>query len=181
MKENKLGMSLVEVVISTAVFAIVAAGITSTTMLTSRIAHENIYESTAYLVAQAYAEQIKSIRFSRIQQALNDPGNFNIPAESITIGKNPQSGGIRKEDPLTFGEAVEKEIIVDIEKDSAGEERLRTMTMWITTEGEDLGASLGPWDSIEITLNFDWEVAGAVGVRRQSGVVKLVKTNVAEF
>lgn len=173
------GFSLIEVVISAGILAIVAAGISSVTMLTSRIAYSNIYENTAYNIAQAYAEQIKSINYAAIRNALHDPVNYDIPTESLMLGTSDTSADLKINDPLIFGVALEKEIIVDIEETEEGKFVERRMKMWIHPTGTDLSQATDCWEAIEVTLNFEWEVMD--GRSRESGQVKLVKTNVSEY
>jgi len=167
------------VVISAGILAIVAAGISSVTMLTSRIAYSNIYENTAYNIVQAYAEQINSINYVAIRNALHDPVNYNIPTESLMLGTSDTSADLKIDDPLIFGVALEKEIIVDIEESDDGKFVERRMKMWIHPTGKDLGQATDCWEAIEITLDFEWEVMD--GRTRESGQVKLVKTNVSEY
>lgn len=178
---RRRGFTLTEVIVSALIFSIVAAGVVSATMMTGRLAYQNIYENTAYMVAQGYAEQIKSIQYARIRQALNDPVNHSIPTESLSLGSQESLGDLKQEDPLTFGVEQEKEVIVDIEKDASGTERNRIMRMWITPRGDDLAASGSCWDSIEITIDFEWEVFTGSGFTRESGDVRVVKTNVSEY
>lgn len=166
--------------VSIAVFAIVAAGVSSTTMMTSRITHGNIYENTAYMVAQGYAEQIKSIRFDDIRAALENPAENDIPTKSLSLGSAVDIGQLQKADPLIFGVPVEKAIVVDIERKD-GQEKERIMRMWVTAQGRNLTNDTDCWDSIEIDLNFEWEVYGLSGLTKKGGVIRLVKTNVSEF
>lgn len=166
--------------VSVAVFAIVAAGVSSTTMMTSRIAHGNIYENTAHMVAQGYAEQIKSIRFDEIRAALDNPAENDIPTKSLSLGSAADIGQLQKADPLIFGVPVKKNIVVDIER-KGGQEKERIMHMWVTAQGRNLANDADCWNSIEIDLNFEWEVYGTSGLTKKGGVVRLVKTNVSEF
>jgi len=167
--------------ISVGILVIVAAGISSVTMLTSRIAYSNIYENTAYNITQAYAEQIKSINYSSIRSALDDPVNFDIPTESLMLGTSDNSADLKIDDPLIFGVPLEKEVVVDIEEDEGGDFVERRMKMWILPTGTDLNGQTDCWDAIEVTLDFEWEVFDGSSNTRHSGQVKLVKTNVAEF
>lgn len=166
--------------ISIAVFAIVAAGISSTTMMTNRIAYGNIYENTAYMVAQGYAEQIKSIGFDKIRAALDNPAENDIPTQSLSLGTNAAPGQLKQADPLIFGVPVAKEVVVDLEGEGE-DQQARIMNMWVTARGRDLTEATSCWDSIEVTLDFEWEVFGLNGMTRKEGVVRLVKTNVSEY
>ncbi len=170
-----------EVMVSIAVFALVAGGIATTTMMTSRIAYENIYENTAYMVVQAYAEQIKSISFARIEAALENPGLYDIPTETLHLGEDISGEDLKKADPLIFGVPLEKEIVVDLDRDAGGGENARTMRLWILPTGRDLGVDTSCWDSIEVTLDFEWEVVAGGMKHINEGAIRLVKTNVSEY
>lgn len=172
---------MIEVMISAGILAIVAAGISSVTLLSSRIAYSNIYENTAYNIAQAYAEQIKSINFVSIRNALNDPVNYNIPTESLMLGTSKTSADLKIDDPLIFGVSLEKDIVVDIEEGATGDSVERRMKMWIKPTGTDLSQATDCWEAIEVTLDFEWEVFDGNSLARHSGQVKLVKTNVSEY
>jgi len=176
------GFTLVETAVSASIFALVAAGVVATTMMTSRLAHENIYENTAYMVAQGYAEQIKSIQFKAIRDALENPAEKNIPTQSLSFGTGASGEELKEDDPLIFGVELEKEVVVDLETEANGEVRERIMKMWIRPSGTDLGATgASCWDSIEVVLDFDWQVSDGNANRQRSGSVRLVKTNVSEF
>lgn len=172
------GYSLIEVIVGVGVFSILAAGIAASTSFISRTASSNIYSNTAYTVAQGYAEQIKSIQYSTIESALNNPGSNNIPTVSLSKGSGTVS---QLSDPLTFGARIKKEIIVDIEELDDGTERDRVMNMWFTVTGNNLSTSADALDAIEITIAFEWEVTNRASTQTYDGVIKLLKTAVTEF
>lgn len=180
-RKSSSGYSLVEVVISAGILAIVGAGISSVTIMTSKIAYSNIYENTAYNVVQAYAEQIKSINYAAIRRALDNPVKYDIPTESLSIGASQQTGDLKKNDPLIFGVAVEKDIVVDVEEGKNGDLAERIMKLKILATGNDLSQSAECWDAIEVTLDFEWEYFSSSGPTKNNGTVKLVKTNVTEY
>jgi hypothetical protein len=166
--------------VATSIFVLVAVGIASTTLLTSRIAYGNIYENTAYMVAQAYAEQIKSISFNVIREALEDPVNHEIPTQSLSYGSGVAAGLLNQQDPLIFGVPMQKHIVVDIETDAQGEDQMRIMKMMITPVGRNLSDLASCWELIEIELNFEWEVLDRDSLIAKEGTVRLVKNNVSE-
>ena len=174
------GFTLVEVMVATALFALVAVGIASTTIMTSRIAYGNIYENTAYMVAQAYAEQIKSISFNEIREALEDPVGHDIPTQSLSYEAGVSANLLKQEDPLIFGVPTQKDIVVDVETNEAGGTEVRTMRMTFTPMGQSLRDVTSCWESIEIVLNFEWEVVDGNSQINKEGAVRLVKTNVSE-
>lgn len=175
------GYSLVEVVIAVGILAILGAGISSVTMMTSRIAYSNVYENTAHSVVQAYAEQIKSINYAEIRQALDNPAEYDIPTQSLSLGASQEAGDLKLDDPLIFGVPLEKDIIVDVEKKENGDLAERIMKLTVLATGNDMSQSADCWDAIEVTLDFEWEYSTSRGPSTHSSHVKLVKTNVTEY
>lgn len=165
--------------IGVAVFSIIAAGVASATLLSSKIAISNIYNNTAHAVAHGYAEQIKSLSQSRIRRALADPQNEVIPTMGLSMG----SGSTLQEgsDPLIFGVRTQKDVVVDVEALPDGTQRERVMRMWFTPHGKDLLTEPQRLDAIEITLDFEWEVMGRSVQKLHRGTIKLIKTDVSEF
>jgi len=178
MKTKQAGFSLVEVMIGIAIFAILAAGVASATLLTSKISYSNIYRNTAFTVAQGYGEQIKSIRYAVLQSALEDPENETIPTKSLSASA---SNSLELDDPLVFGQRTLKEIVVDIEQTGDDSFRERIMRMWVTPNGRDLSQETDQLKAIEVTLNFEWEIIAAGVQRVHSDAIKIVKTDVSEF
>jgi len=160
------------------VFAIVAAGVASSTSLTSRLAISNLYSNTANTVVQGYAEQIKSIRYTEIKEALDSGGTEAIPTMSLTTASGTLS---ELSDPLFFGVRSEKQVVIDVEKQSDGSERERVMRLWVTPTGNDLTGTAANLSAIEVTLAYEWEEADRSILRRKSGEVKIVKTAVSEY
>jgi hypothetical protein len=177
-KNDLLGYSLLELMIGSGVFAIIAVAISASTALSSQMAVSNIYRNTAYTVAQGYSEQIKSIVFAEIKAALEDPANNNIPTVSLSKGAGTVS---ELSDPLTFGVRTEKTIVVDIEEQADGTERDRTMQMWVTPLGLDLSTTAADMDAIEITLDFEWKLSDQSITEIERGNLKIVKTAVNEY
>lgn len=177
-RDARAGFSLVEVMVGTFVFSIIAAGIASSTSLCSRLAIANIYQNTATTVVQGYAEQIKSIRYEVIEDALADPSTHSIPTMSLSS----TSGTLTEmNDPLIFGVRSEKNIVVDIEQLADGSERERIMEMWVTPTGTHLAGTGDNLDAIEITLYFEWMLSDKSITRSYDNTVKIVKTAISEF
>lgn len=170
--------SLVEVMIGITIFSIVAAGVASATLLTSKIAYSNIYRNTAFTVAQGYGEQIKSIRYALLEEALEDSANHVIPTKSLSLGSGST---LQLDDPLIFNTRVLKNIVVDVSTDENGVSKERIMRMWITPRGRDLLDASDGLKALEITLDFEWEVIGQGIVRVHEDAIKIVKTDVSEF
>lgn len=176
------GFTIVEVIIGVFVFSILAAGIASSTLLTSRMAMSNIFRNTAFTVAQGYAEQIKGIRFNAIKQALEDPGETDIPTMSLSLGASEAGDDLEKEDPLVFGQKMLKEVVVDLEESESGEiDDERIMRLWITPTGRNLRTEPEGLAAIEITLDYEWEFRDNRGTRTFEDSIKIVKTHVSEY
>lgn len=175
------GFTLVEAMISVGILGIVAAGVSSVTIMTSRISHANVYENTAFNIVQAYAEQIKSIDFAVIQQALENPGENDIPTQSLKLGTGEDISELQIDDPITFGVEHEKDIIIDIEEVEEGVFKERTMKLWVKATGTDLSRSTNCWEAIEVTLDFAWNSPRAGSTTKDTGQIKLLKTSISEF
>jgi prepilin-type N-terminal cleavage/methylation domain-containing protein len=181
MTDIKKGFSLIEVVVSSSILAVLAAGVLSVTMMTSRVAYSNVYENTAHTVAQGYAEQIKTIAYVELQRALDDPSSHSIPTESLALGAGLSAADLKVSDPLIFGVEVPKEVIVDVEKGEDGKYKERIMNMWFTVHGNEIASSADCWDAMEIRIDYEWEVAGVGGLKKRSGQVNLVKSTILEL
>ena len=66
---RRQAFSLLEVMIAMSVFAVVAAGSFSVAMMTRYMADQQVYENTAFTVAQSLIEQIKSSEFQTVRLA----------------------------------------------------------------------------------------------------------------
>jgi len=180
MRSSIHGFSLIEAVIGSALLALVATGISTMTIMTSRVAHSNIYENTAFMVAQAYGEQMKSIQYSVLERALEDPVNYDIPTQSLMLGAETSSEQLKKADPIIFGVPVEKEIVLDVKEGEDGTWLERVMDMKLTANGVNLTDTLDCWQAIEITINFEWEEPSRRQSVMRTGSVRIVRTNITE-
>jgi len=66
---RRSGFSLIEVMIAMTVFSVVVAGTFSVALLTRYMADQQVYENTAFTVAQSIIEQIKSTEFQVVRNA----------------------------------------------------------------------------------------------------------------
>ena len=136
------GMTLVETIVAMTVFSLMAAGVIGLTVQSRRMAESAIRENTAATVAQGYLEQIKSIEYSALVDAVGDPTNIAIPT------KTDQDTN----DPILLNVQNQKTLV--IHTDGAGAPS-RFMRFWITVQGTDLAAA--GRRAIEFTVQFQWE------------------------
>lgn len=145
-------MTLVETVVAMTVFSLIAAGVIGLTVQSRRMAESAIRENTAATVAQGYLEQIKSVEYSALEDAIADPTTIAIPT------KTDQDTN----DPILLNVANQKTLVIHT---SEGGGPTRFMRFWITVRGRNL-AAVGR-QALEFTVQFQWE-----GNDRNIGEVK---------
>lgn len=171
------GFSLVEVMIGMVVFGILIAALSSASIQSQRLAYGNIYANTAHTVVQGYAEQIKSIGYQTIKDALEQPDTYTIPTMALSLLGTVAGGSMEIDDPLQFGEVNQKDILVDVETDDLGNVvREKVMRLWV----RPTGVKIANREAIQITLEFGWEAYGGANYQRVSSI-KVVKTDVSEY
>lgn len=149
---SRRGMTLVETVVAMTVFSLIAAGVIGLTVQSRRMAESAIRENTAATVAQGYLEQIKSVEYSALVDAIADPTNIAVPT------KTDQDTN----DPILLNVQNQKTLV--IHTTDAGTPS-RFMRFWITVRGTDLAAA--GRQALEFTVQFQWE-----GNDRRIGEVK---------
>jgi len=147
-KNKASGFTLVEVVVATVLFTIMALSVSRLTMASMRISHLNVYKTTAMSVAQGYMEQIKSldnetlIRLATHEATLPLTVNQVLPTRSVSL----LSAGASLDqiddwlvantlNPVSLSDTLEvinhKEIIIDVDQTTG---QVKTMDMWIDVE-----------------------------------------------
>lgn len=143
-------MTLVEVLVGTAIFGMVAVGLASMTYQTRAAAEENVYQNTALTLGQAYLEQIRSVDFTRLSNVAR-----GVVGSNTLILVNSSGQNITDEDggALTNGEWAREVVMLD--ETTAGEPR-QPMTFRFRPVLVDLGTTLGGSAAgVEITLFFE--------------------------
>jgi len=136
------GMTLAEIVIAMAVFSLIAGGIVGLSIQSRRMAESAIRENTAATVTQGYLEQIKSIEYSALVDAIADPGN-------VAIGTKTDQD---TNDPIMLNVKNQKTLIINTAPDGTPN---RFMRFWITPTATDL-AGTGR-RAVTFTAQFEWE------------------------
>jgi len=135
-------MTLAETVVGMVVFSLIAAGIIGLTLQSRRMAESAIRENIAATVTQGYLEQIKSIEYSALVDAIADPGNISIHT------KTDQD----TDDPILLNVRNQKTLVTHTSDDGTATQFMR---FWITPQGTDL-ASTGR-RALTFTVLFEWE------------------------
>ncbi|MFP4351357.1 MAG: prepilin-type N-terminal cleavage/methylation domain-containing protein [Puniceicoccaceae bacterium] len=181
--ESRCGMSLVEVMIAMVIFMMLALGITQAVLQSTRIAQNNIVRNTAYTAAQGYLEQIKSLPFQAILDALDDPEETPLPTMSISaldavqlevsdslFLDGPDEPLAGQEDGSNF-----REILIDLREVEGGEDpREITMDTWFDVDIEDVSHHSY---SHAITIRFEARLRG-FSERRVAGVLRGMRADV---
>ena len=135
------GMTLAEIMIAMAVFSLIASGIVGLAIQSRRMAESAIRENTAATVTQGYLEQIKSIEYSALVDAIADPGN-------VAIGTKTDQD---TNDPIMLNVRNQKTLVIN----SADGTATRFMRFWITPTATNL-AGTGR-RAVTFTARFEWE------------------------
>jgi prepilin-type N-terminal cleavage/methylation domain-containing protein len=164
MARKTSGFTLVEVLLSLVIFAMIALGVTQTLILTRGIAESNIREVTANAVASGYLEQLKSMPYERIVSSVRDT---SIPLPTVL--------SLGEADPLMVGEWLTKSIVIDEDPDLGTE---RHMPLHVKVEVDDLSGS-GNGVILGIELAFAWEDAKTR--ERRERVLRTMRSYVPTF
>ena len=135
-------MTLVETVIAMAVFSLVAGGVIALSIQSRRMAESAIRENPAATVTQGYLEQIKSIEYSTLVNAVADPTNIAIPTKTDSL----------TDDPILLNVRNQKTLVIHSSDEGTP---TRFMRFWITPQATDLAAA--GRKAIEFTAVFEWE------------------------
>lgn len=196
-KKSNTGYSLIEVMVSMSILAILALGMSSAIITARFMAESNVYQNTSFTVAQGYIEQIKSMEYGILTNALdaylankdtvdglgtlNDSSwetnttirDIMLDTKSInalTVGIQNQID-LESDAPLYVGAWVEREVLVDIQDPDSENPREITMNMRFRPTMTNLRDAGPDVDALEIRLDYEFET-------RQSGSVKWLENSV---
>jgi len=181
-KTQKVGLTLVEIMIAMVVFGFLSLAITSSVIQSHQISQNNILRNTAFTAAQGYLEQIRSLPLTDLLEAIDDPGNFPLPTRSLPASAQ---GSSEVSDPL-YLEGPDKvltgrssgsnhrRIMIDLQERANQEPREVFMDVWFDVEIESLGASS---KSHAIEIYFETELRGSVA-RSINGTVRGVRSDI---
>lgn len=96
------GFSLVEVMLSLFILGLTATAVLATVLTSRRLSETAIYENMAFTVGQSFLEQIKSMEFEDVQQAVADPTNRRLDTVRAGVELGNLSNILRQ--PLKVGE-----------------------------------------------------------------------------
>lgn len=147
--------SLIEVMVGMALFVMMALGLVSMTFQVRSTAEENVYQSTALALGQAYIEQLRSTDFatlSNIANGVSGSDTLNLINTAGTVILD-ESGGA-----LTNNEWAREQIFLDETETGAPRQpmtfRFQTQLTDLTTPTAGRAAAVEINLLIETTYNY---------------------------
>ena len=177
-QRDKVGFTLVEVIVGLLVFAVLATSASVAFVQTQKLAHSNVMHNTARTVLQGYVEQIKGVQYTKLIEVMADPTAQPLPTKSIS--SLAESEDIQIDDPLFLNVENYKNILLDIIEKENGEFDSHTMDLYVTPRATNIIDTAGI-DVIEFTLDYRYEsLFKGIGAYH-AGTVRFIKTSVSEF
>ena len=93
---TKSGFSLPETVIALAILGMVLMAFTGAILISQKLASQNLLRTSAYLAAQSYLDQIRSMPAATLNQAINNPNKYPLPTKGISTESGTTPSGSEK-------------------------------------------------------------------------------------
>nr|WP_269539266.1 type II secretion system protein [Cerasicoccus sp. TK19100] len=169
------GMSLVEVLVATVLFGLLAMVTTNSVLMSRRLAETNIYMVTANDIAQGYAEQMMAMDFEvDIKKSVED---HKVPLSLRAVTPSLANNSTTVDDLLYFGDDVtnSRDIVIDLRGED-GDLRQVVMPMRFTLSARDLNTGSKPYQAYEIRINYEYKTPAGRGSKWLDGSVCVVKS-----
>lgn len=166
-------MSLVEMMVSLVIFALLATGITSTTLLTYRLSLNTMESNTALTMGYGYLEQLKSLAYGEVAAAMQDSDRpiMLYRLYNSDIQTSP-------EEEFYFDQFNTADVPVEF----AGQDVSSTLPVRLRLRGR----SVPHREAIELFLDVEWQPG--VNLRSQSAdpkwesrTLRVIKTGFTEY
>lgn len=167
------GLSLVEVVISLGILAVIAGGTVGVTFQVRSMSEQTVYENTALTFAQGYLEQLRSLDYNTL---LSAAGSGSVPLELINasgVTITDEGGG-----EMANGDWARETVFLD---ENAAGSPIQPMTFRFRPVLTSLAASTGGTAAgVELTLVF--QTTYNFGVTRTfNGTLRSVRSSVPTY
>ncbi len=174
-QDNPRGYSLVEVVIATGLFALLAGGIIATTLVIRSTAEETVYQNTALTVAQAYLEQIRSTDYGTLRAAAEDTGS------TIELALVDSAGATLTDEDgnqMNNGDWAREVIMLDEKEDGTPIQPMTFRFRPVLTSLSGVTSSVA--DGVEVILHY--EITYNFGLQQShNGSLRTVRSNVPTY
>lgn len=141
------GFTLLEMVISLFILAMISLSLGSATIQTRKSSEAAVYQATALAMATSYLEQIKSMDYPNLVNAMASPSTKPLPTQ---IDDNTN-------DYLYINQANTKNVAVDV---TGSGQTLKTMELTITPTLTDMTPILNI-TATEIILTYSWKTTNS--------------------
>lgn len=169
-KNAKHGFSLPETVIALAILGMVLMAFTGAILISQKLASQNLLRTSAYLAAQSYLDQVRSMPAATLNRSINNPSTYPLPTQGISTEADDSPSA---QDPLYLNTINKKTILVDIAAKRGGTSYKRMLELRITPKVKDKSPGL---EAYEIKIDFSYEAKHMRTISYQSGSVRFLKT-----
>lgn len=165
----KSGFTLLEAMIALTILGIVLMAFTGAILISQKLATENLMRTSAYLAAQSYLDQIRSMPSMVLNQSIDSPTKYALPTQRVSMEAEKSPSG---QDPLYLNKINDKTILIDAETKQGGKTYTRTLDISITPKIKDLSPTLNAY---EIQLDFSYKARHTRTTSHQNGNVRFLK------
>jgi len=155
------------------IFMMLAMGLTSSTLMSIRIAEGNVLRNTAYTVTHGFIEQVQSQSYNDLKTAVYNTGTAEgvITVETMEVVSGVPTM-VERELKLSVKNTFD--VVIDIDVETGQERRMEywvlpMLNMCTNTD----------WSLVEVTFDFGWE-DNHTGGGAHTGTLRTVRTKVAE-
>lgn len=161
-------MTLVEIVIGMAVFAVTAAAAVSGLLHSRRLTESALRQNTAQITAHGYLEQLKGINFSLLDTSPVKLrfGNGDLLDDEITLSPLPRA-------PETAIPNVRR---LDVNNTPANEDDDLVLSIFVYVEPVT-ESSNGSGPARAISIQYEWNEFSTIGMRTRRAFVSCIRSD----
>ncbi|QYY36340.1 hypothetical protein [Ruficoccus sp. ZRK36] len=189
------------------ILAIVAAGTTAAVFTSRMLAESSIYQNTSFTVAQGYVEQLKSVEYVLMTNALesyeshtstvsgwgildNDSYKTNSLAEDVMLDTKSidasttgvaSTTNVETDSPLYIGAWVQRNVLIDIQNPGEDDQHELLMPMRFKVMMNNLSDSSSDVEALEITLSYRYQMKVRGVSKWYDGELRFVRCNAPTF
>lgn len=172
---NAEGLTLIEVMMTMGIFAIIASAMIATTLQTRKQAEFLVYQNAANTAAQGYLEQLKTMEYMNLEASYAN-NSVALPTKALSYAGTADEGDLEIDDPIYIGSETEKTVLIDIDVSDSDNPREITMPFFVTVTANDLsGSSL---EAMEISIDYRYTSPHMGSPKEMSGSVRSVITGI---
>lgn len=162
---NRRGMTLIEVVVAMVILSMLSVGLLNGVLQSRKITEENIYHSAAMNATVGYLEQLKSLPYSEIREAIDDP--LGTPLNTVVDSTTS--------DPIYLSTWNFKNLTINVDEDG---NTIENMDFWVWPHVEDLSAGHNQ-PAVAIRMAYAWR--SPVTNYYRLGNLKIVRSSVVTY